>query len=135
MKYTKIITSLILAGAFVFSSSLMAADKKPKGKKPEAGQKGKKGGRQNPIMSLKGLTADQKKELQALQKATQAKVKEAGEDRKARGAIYKEMQGKLKDILTEAQLKELNEKRAASRKGGKGDKGKGKGKGKKKKDA
>lgn len=132
MKYTKIITSLILAGAFVFSSSLMAADKKPKGKKGEAGQKGKKGGRQNPIMSLSGITAEQKKEIMALQKATQAKVKEAGQDRKARAAIYKEMQGSLKKILTEDQMKELNKKRAEGRKGKGGDKSKGKGKGKKK---
>lgn len=136
MKYTKIISSLVLAGAFVFSSSLMAADdaKKDKKKKPAAGEKakGKKGGRQNPILSLKGLTDDQKKELGALMKDTQAKQKAAGKDRDARRKVYQGMQAKLKDILTEDQLKELQQKRSQGRKGKGGDAAKGKGKGKKK---
>ena len=137
MKHTKIITSLLLAGAFVFSSSLMAADDakkgKKKGKKAAAGEQAK-GKRQNPLMNLTGLTADQKTELKAFQKNFGAKMKEAGKDKEKRSALNKERVAALKEILTEDQQKELKEKQMAARKAAKA-KGGEKGKGKKKKDA
>ncbi len=115
MKYTKLITSIILAGAFVFTPALKAADKKAK-KKPEAGQKGAK--RENPLAKL-DLSADQKKQMQALQKETGAARKEAGKDKDKQKEIQKNYQAKLKEILTEEQQAKMKELQGAARKGGK----------------
>ena len=112
MKYTKIISSLILAGAFVFSFNADAADeaKKDKKKKPAAGQsaKGKKGGRKNPYASLE-LSKEQQGKMRELQKARGEALKKAREakDRKAMGAANKAFQDGLKELLSEEQLGKL----------------------------
>jgi hypothetical protein len=137
MKYTKIITSLVIAGAFVFSSSLMAADKKPKGKKSEAGQKGKSG-RKNPLAEI-GASKEQMKKIGELRKQMVGDMKKArdAKDRKAMQAAQKAFAAKLADILSEEQMGKYKKVVAEMRKG-KGGKGKGDkkgGKGKKKKDS
>jgi len=136
MKYTKIITSLLLAGAFLCSSPLMAADNDKADKKARAGQKGK-AGRKNPLAEL-GLSKEQMKQVAALRKEVGAKMKKAREDknREAMQAAQKEMREGLAKILNEEQLEKYQKIMAEMRKGGKGKgkggKGKGKGKGKKK---
>lgn len=120
MKYTKIITSLIAAAAFVFSSSLMAADEE---KKAEA---------KTPItLQVSDLTDEQKTDLEAALKDRQSKVKAAGKNRAKRTAAFKGFTAKLKEIYTEEQFKEfeaLSKKAQQSSKKGKrkGKKGKGK---------
>lgn len=131
MKYTKIISSLILAGAFVFSFNADAADeaKKDKKKKPAAGQsaKGKKGGRKNPYASLE-LSKEQQGKMRELQKARGEALKKAREakDRKAMGAANKAFQDGLKELLSEEQLGKLKAIQAEMAKARKGKGGKGK---------
>ena len=131
MKYTKIISSLILAGAFVFSFNADAADeaKKDKKKKPAAGQsaKGKKGGRKNPYASLE-LSKEQQGKMRELQKARAEALKKAREakDRKAMGAANKAFQDGLKELLSEEQLGKLKAIQAEMAKARKGKGGKGK---------
>ncbi len=131
MKYTKIISSLILAGAFVFSFNADAADeaKKDKKKKPAAGQsaKGKKGGRKNPYASLE-LSKEQQGKMRELQKARGEALKKAREakDRKAMGAANKAFQDGLKKLLSEEQLGKLKAIQAEMAKARKGKGGKGK---------
>ena len=128
MKYTKIIATALLAGAFVFGPTASAADKKDK-KKPAASKKVKK---ERPLPGALGkleLSADQKKEVMALMKETGAKRKEAGKDKAKQREIQKAHQGKLAEILGEekmAELKKLNAEMAKNRKKGGSKKGKNK---------
>lgn len=128
MKYTKIITSLFVAAAFMFGSSAMAADK----------EKGKgKGGRKNPLAEL-GLSKDQMAQVKELNKTRTEAFKKArdAKDRDAMRAAGQAYAKGLAKILNEEQMEKFKKLQAEMRKN-RGSKGKGdsksKGKGKKKK--
>jgi len=97
MKYTKIITSLVLAGTFVFSSSLMAADDGKK--KGETAEKAK--AKTPVVLQVSDLSEEQTTDLKALVKEHQAKPKAAGKNRGKRGAASKAFHAKLEKIYTE----------------------------------
>lgn len=106
MKYTKTISSLIVAGAFIVNSSLMAVDedKKPAAKTPY-------------YLTVAGITDDQKEDLKTLFKEHTARLKAAGRNKAKRTAAGKQFHAKLKDIYSEEQLKEFYKKAEAAKKG------------------
>lgn len=128
MKYTKLIASVLLASAFVFSPSASADDTKKDKKKPAASKKVKKERGLPGALGKLELSADQKKEVMALMKETGAKRKAAGKDKDKQKEIAKAHAAKLNEILGKekaAELKKLNaeaRKARGSKKGNRPDK-------------
>jgi hypothetical protein len=121
MKLTKLIVVSAVAVSLVFGTASQAAEK-GKGKRPERGEKGQRGGGLVKILQEIGVS---KEKMQAIQKEMAALREVPQEERRSK------MQEIFKKNLTEEQLKQFEAKRRemTGGKGKGGNKGKG-GKGK-----
>lgn len=129
MKHSKLITSLVLAVLFAFSTSAFAADG------------GKKKGKGNDPLAKLELKPEQKKALgefrksQAEDRKAIASIEDKKEKREKSMALTKAYNAKLKEVLSEEQFAKYEKMQAEAKKGKGGDKKPKGDKKKKKKDA